>query len=135
MLSPGMLAWVYVGLITVVAMVLLFYILRTIFKHKMIARRLESLAEDVHAFGRSSLIKELQRCDFCRRTSHVHLWRYGNADVTHETLICYLCVSRIQKLLDPPTTYKGVRPHAINYVQRDGQPTYRSRGRQTLTGR
>lgn len=135
-MTIGMQMWVYVGLITVVAMVILFYTLKEIYKQKMLARRLESLAEDIHAFGHSSLIRELQRCDFCRKTSHVHLWRYGNADVTNETLICYLCVSRIKKLLDPlATTHKGVQPHEINYVKRDESPPYRSRGRKTLARR
>ena len=135
-MTQGMLAWVYVGLFTVVAMVVLFLILREIYRQKLRSRRLESLAEDIHRYGRSSLRDEVQRCDFCLHTSHVHLWQYGNADTTHETLICYLCVSRIQKPLEqltPPKT--GGHPYAVQYVQHDGQSTYSSRSRRPFARR
>ena len=135
-MSQGMLAWVYIGLFTVVVMVLLFFILRETFKQKMIAHRLESLAEDIRSFGRSSAIDELQRCDFCENSSHVHLWRYGNADVTNETFICYLCISRIQKhLAQPLPSPKGVHSNEIHYVQRDEQSVNRARSRKPFARR
>jgi len=132
-MPPTIQAWLFFG--GIVLLVVLIYTIVTVIKQKMIGHRLELLAEDILAFGRSSLTTELQRCDFCRNTSHVHLWRYGNANVTKEALICYLCVSRLQKHFHPSASRTGVHAHDSQYVQRDESPLNGSRGRQTLARR
>ena len=129
-MTIGMQTWMYIALISVVVLVILFYILRTIINQRFLAHRLASFAEDIHAYGRSSLHTKLLQCGFCRNTSHVHVWKYGNANVTKEAFICYLCVSRIQKLLDPSLTRKGVSAYDLHQSSlRDEHPLDRSRSR------
>jgi len=118
------LAWLWAGGIAFI--VLLTYTLVTIVKQHLIANRLAILAEDILSVGRSTLTKHLQQCEFCKNTSHVAVWEYGNEHTLKDVLICYLCASRIAKLLDPPTLPKNGAPI------HDRQSSYRSRSRQTI---
>ncbi len=110
-------AWLIIGGLAL--LVVLIYVIVTIIKQRLRANRLELLAKDIHAFGRSTLTKHLQRCEFCNNTTHVHVWEYGNEHITKDVLICYLCASRIAKLLEPPALPKnGVQTYDQQYAQR-----------------
>jgi len=123
-------AWLWGG--GLASLAVLIYALVTIIKHHLLANRLELLAKDILSFGRSTLTKHLQRCEFCHNTTHVHVWEYGNEHSTKEVLICYLCASRIAKLLDPPTLpKKGAIAHD-RQPRRGERLIDRSRSRQTF---
>jgi len=113
----------------------LIYVIVTIFKQHMLANRLELLAKDIHAFGCSTLTKHLQRCEFCKNTSHVHMWEYGNEHITKDVLICYLCASRIAKHLEPPALPKNGASTHDRQPLKEQYSSNRSRSRQTLAGR
>jgi len=104
-MSPTLQLWVWAGAIAFI--VILTYALVTIVKQHLIANRLAILAEDILSVGRSTLTKHLQQCEFCKNTSHVAVWEYGNEHNVKDVLICYLCVSRIAKLLEPPALPKN----------------------------
>ena len=104
----------------------------TIIKQHLLANRLELLAKDILSFGRSTLTKHLQRCEFCRNTTHVHVWEYGNEHTSKEVLICYLCASRTDKLLEPPALPKKGAIAYDRQPRRGERLVDRSRSRQTL---
>lgn len=113
-------AWLIIG--GLASLMVLIYVIVTIIKQRLRANRLELLAKDILSFGRSPLIKHLQRCEFCRNTSHVSIWVYGNEHITKDALICYLCASRIAKLLEPPALPKnGVQTYDQHHAQRSQQ--------------
>ena len=110
-------AWLIIG--GLAFLVVLIYVIVTIIKQHLLANRLELVAKDILSFGRSTLTKHLQQCEFCRNTSHVSVWEYGNEHITKDVLICYLCASRIVKLLEPPALPKnGVQSYDQHYAQR-----------------
>ena len=133
-MSPTLQLWVW--FCAIAFLVLLTYAIVTLIKQHLIANRLAVLAEDILSFGRSTLTKHLQQCEFCKNTSHVSVWEYGNEHTVRDVLICYLCASRLAKLLEPPALPKnGVPSYDQHHAQRNEQPAYRSRSRQTLARR
>ena len=126
-MSPVLWMWLVLGGISL--LVILMYILITVYRQIVLTHRLALFAQDVQAFGYSTVMKHLQGCDFCNNTSHVSLWEYGNEHVRHQVLICYLCASRTErKHFASPEFQKGTRHHDGESLQRE-QLTYRSRSR------
>ncbi len=119
--------WFVLG--TIALLVVVIYILVATIKQRILAHHLALLAEDIQTVGLATLTKESLRCTMCKNASHVHVWQYGDEDTFNEVLLCYLCASRIAKLLQPPSLPKGGHPHYDQHHQRREQPFNRSRSR------
>ncbi len=94
--------WLLFGPMAVFLVVAIYLLVVTI-KQRLLAHHLTLLAEDIHAVGLATLKKEPLCCTMCKNASHVHIWQYGEKDAAIEVLLCYLCASRIAKLLEPPS--------------------------------
>ncbi len=112
-MTPTLQIWLVLGGITFLA-VLIYWLVATI-KQRMIAYQLALLAEDIHAVGLATLIKEPIRCTVCKNASHVHVWQYGEKDAINEVLLCYLCASRIAKHFETSSQLKGGTPRYVRH--------------------
>ena len=86
----------------IVVLLLAIYILVATIKQRLLTYHLTLLANDIRAVGLATLKKEPIRCTYCNNRSHVHIWQYGEKHPV-EVLLCYLCASRIAKLLEAPS--------------------------------